>query len=102
MLASLRGMMHIGTAKPFGPRGYDHEIVIRLRRALGYRYHVNCIAERYGNVANGNGLRHPASQHHRRSAEASGEAATAGGNATTARSGGTPGRPDIASNRNVD
>ena len=85
--------------------GYDHEIVIRLRCALSYRYPVNRIAERperYGNVTNRNGLRHSASQHHGRSAEASGKAATAGGNATRVRSGGTPSGPDIAIHSNGD
>jgi hypothetical protein len=83
--ASLRGILHIGTAKSVSG-GYDHEIVIRLRRALSYRYPVNRIAEqpeRYGNVTNRNGRRRPASQHHGRSAEASGKATTeagAGGN----------------------
>ena len=102
--ASLRGILHIGTAKSVSG-GYDHEIVIRLRRALSYRYPVNRIAEqpeRYGNVTNRNGLRHPASQHHGRSAEASGKAATAGGNATRVRSGGTPSGPDIAIHSNGD
>jgi hypothetical protein len=86
--------------------GYDHEIVFRLRRARNYRYPVNRIAEqpeRYGNVTNRNRLRHPASQHHGRSAEASGKAATAGGNAITrVRSGGTPRGPDIATHANRD
>jgi hypothetical protein len=101
--ASLRGVVHIGTASRPGSGGYYHEIVIRLRRALSYRYPVNRIAEqpgRYGNVTNRNGLRHPASQHHGRSTEASGKAATAGGNATRVRSGGTPGGPDIAIHSN--
>ena len=78
---------------------------MRLRRALSYRYPVNRIAEqpeRYGNVTNRNGLRHPASQHHGRRAEASGKAATAGGNATRVRSGGTPSGPDIAIHSNGD
>jgi hypothetical protein len=63
--------------------GDDHEIVVKLRRALSYRYPVNRIAvlpERYGNVSNRNRRRRPASQHHGRGAEASGEA-TAGGKA---------------------
>src|SRR5215467_14242642 len=65
--------------------GGGHEIVVKLRRALSYRYPVNRIAvqpERYGNVTNRNGPRRPASQHHGRRAEASGEA-TAGGKAGT-------------------
>jgi hypothetical protein len=63
----------------------DYEIVVKLRRALSDRYPVNRIAvqpERYGNVTNRNGPCRPASQHHGRSAEASGEA-TAGGKACT-------------------
>jgi len=63
--------------------GDDHEIVVKLRRALSYCHPVNYIAERCGNVANRNGLRRPASQHHGRSAEAGGKAtaeAGAGGN----------------------
>ena len=94
---------HRGGNVRLGSGGYGHEIVIRLRRALGYRYPVNRIAEqpeRYGNVTNRNGLRHPASQRHGRSAEASGKAATAGGNATRVRSGGTPSGPDIAIHSN--
>ena len=95
----------MGKGKSDFSGGYDHEIVIRLCRALGCRYPVNRIAEqseRYGNVTNRNGLRHPASQHHGRSAEASGKAATAGGNATRVRSGGTPSGPDIAIHSNGD
>ena len=84
----------------------SYENVIKPCRALSYRYPVNRIAEqpeRYGNVTNRNGLRHPASQHHGRSAEASGKAATAGGKAVTrVRSGGTPSGPDIASHSNGD
>ena len=81
--------------------GYDHEIVIRLCRALGCRYPVNRIAvrpRRPGSAAN----RQLASQHHGRRAEASGKAATAGGNATRVRSGGTPSGPDIAIHSNGD
>ena len=86
----------------FGRTSYENGI--RLRRVLSYRYPVNRIAvqpERYGNVTNRNGLRHPASQRHGRSAEASGKAATAGGNATRVRSG-TPSGPDIAIHSNGD
>ena len=93
-----------GKVRP-GSGGYDHEIIIRLRRALGYRCPVNRVAEqpeRYGNVKNRNGLRHPASQRHGRSAETSGKAATAGGNATRVRSGGTPSGPDTAIHSNGD
>ena len=82
----------------------SYENVIKPCRALGDRHPVNRIAEqpeRYGNVTNHNGLRHPASQHHGRSAETGGKAATAGGNAVTrVRSGGTPGGPDIARHSN--
>jgi hypothetical protein len=86
-----------------GPGGYDHEIVIPLGRARSYRYPVDRIAEqpeRYGNITNRNGLRHPASQDHGRSAAASGKAAAAGGNVTRVRSGGTPRGPDIATHSN--
>src|SRR5882757_4192403 len=81
--------------------GDGHEIVVKLRRALSYRYPVNRIAvqpERYGNVTNRNGLRRPASQHHGRRAEAGGKAASAGGTATRVRSGGKHSgiSPDIA------
>ena len=85
--------------------GHGHEIVVKRCRALSCRYPVNCIvvrSERYGNVTNRNGLQHPASQRHGRSAEASGKAATAGGNATRVRSGGTPSGPDIAIHSNGD
>jgi hypothetical protein len=85
--------------------GRGHEIVVKRCRALSYRYPVSRIAEqpeRYGNVTNRNGLQHPASQRHGRSAEASGKAATAGGNATRVRSGGTPSGPDIAIHSNGD
>jgi len=102
--ASLHGVAHTsGRQRPPWLGRIWHEIVIRLRRALGYRYPVNRIAEqpeRYGNVTNRNGLRHPASQRHGRSAEASGKAATARGNATRVRSGGTPSGPDIAIHSN--
>jgi hypothetical protein len=57
--------------------GDDHEIVVKLRRAFSYCHPVNYIAvrpERCGSVANRNGLRRPASQHHGRSAEAGGKA----------------------------
>jgi hypothetical protein len=78
-------------------------MVVKLCRALSRRYRVNYLAVRYGNVTNRNGLRHPASQHHGRSAEASGKAATAGGNAVTrVRSGGTPSGADIAIHWNGD
>ena len=77
-----------------------HEIVVKLCRALSCRYPVNCIAvlpERYGNVANRNRLRHPASWHHGRSAEA-------GGKATKARSGDkhSCNSPDIANRSNAN
>jgi hypothetical protein len=81
--------------------GHGHEMVVNLSCC----HLVDCIAvrpKRYGSVANRNRLRHPASQHHGRSAEASGEAATAGGNATRVRSGGTSSGPDIASHSNGD
>jgi hypothetical protein len=70
--------------------GDGHEIVVKLRRALGYRTAVNRIAvwpERYGNVTNRNGLHPPASQRHGRGAEAGGKAASAGGKATKVCSG---------------
>jgi hypothetical protein len=57
-----------------------HEIVVRLCRALGRRYFVNCIAvrrERYGSVANRDRLR-PAFHHHGRCAEARRKATQAG------------------------
>jgi hypothetical protein len=41
--------------------GHGHEIVVKLCRALGRRYPVNCIAvrpERYGGVANRNRVRY--------------------------------------------
>ena len=62
-----------GKVRP-GSGGYHDEIIIRPRRALSCRYPVNRLAEqpeRYGDVTNRNGLRHPASQHHGRRAEAS-------------------------------
>ena len=79
--------------------GDDHETVVKLRRALSYRYPVNYIAvrpERCGSVANRNRRRHLASQHHGRSAEASGKATTeagAGGNSCIS--------PDSANRSNV-
>jgi hypothetical protein len=99
--ASLHRRRHTLDESVPGLGGYDHEIVIRLRRTLGCRYPVNRIAvrpRRPGSAAN----RHLASQRHGRSAEANGEAATAGGNATRVRSGGTPSGPDIASHSNGD
>ena len=76
-----------------------HEIVVKLCRALSCRYPVDCIVvrpRRYGNVANRNRLRHSASQHHCRSAEA-------GGKATKARSGRKHSciSPDIANRSNA-
>jgi len=91
----------MGNGKFGFSRGYDHETVIRLCRALGCRYPVSRIAvrpRRPGSAAN----RQLASQHHGRRAEASGKAETAGGNATRVRSGGTPSRPDIATHSNGD
>ena len=55
-----------------------NENVIKPRRVLSCRYPVNCVVvqpERYGNVTNRSGLRHPAAQHHGRRAEAGGKAA---------------------------
>jgi hypothetical protein len=83
-----------------------HEIVVKLCRALSCRYPVNCIVvrpERYGNVTNRNGLRHPASQRHGRRAEAGGKASSAGGKATRVRSGGQHSgiSPDIANRSNT-
>jgi hypothetical protein len=75
----------IGIAFPSRIWGTCHEIVVKLRRALGCRYPVSCIVvrpERTGNVAN------RASQDHSRRAEAGGQATEAGGQATKARSGG--------------
>jgi hypothetical protein len=69
---------------------------------LSCRYPVNCVAERHGGLANRNRPLQPASQHHGRSAEASGKAATAGGNAARVRSGGTPSGLDIAIHSNGD
>jgi hypothetical protein len=79
----------------------SHENVIKPCRALSCRYPGNCVAvwpRRSGNVANRNGLRHPASQHHSHSAEAGGKATEAGSNAAKARSGGKHSciSPDIA------
>jgi hypothetical protein len=82
----------------------SYENVIKPCRGLRCCCPVNRIAEqpeRHGNVTNRNGLRHPASQDHGRSAEANGEAAT-GGNVTRVRSGGTPSGPDIAIHSNGD
>jgi hypothetical protein len=94
-----------GTAFMSGFGRTSDENVIKPCRALSCRYPVNCVAvrpKRTGSVANRSRLRHPASQHHRRSAEASGKAATAGGNAVTrVRSGDTP-RPDLAIHSNRD
>jgi hypothetical protein len=89
--------------------GHRHEIVVKLCRALSCRYPVNCIAvrsERDGSVANRNRLRHPASQHHGRRAEAGGKAteAAADGKATTeADAGDKHGciSPDIANRSNA-
>jgi hypothetical protein len=79
----------------------SYENVIEPCRALNCRYPVNCAAvqpHRRGNVANH--TKRPASQHHGRSAEANGEAATRG-KVTRVRSGGTP-RPGIAIRSNGD
>lgn len=92
---------HMGNGKPDFSGEYDHEIVIRLCRALGCRYPVNRIAvrpQRSGSAAN----RRHASHHLGRRAEASGKAATAGGNVTGVRSGGTPRGPDIGIRSNGD
>jgi hypothetical protein len=74
--------------------GDGHEIVVTLCRAFSYRYLVNFVAvrpKRYGSIANRNRLRHPASYHQGRSAEA-------GGKATQAEAGGKHSciSPDIA------
>ena len=79
----------------------SYENVIKPCHALSYRTPVNRIAEqpeRYGNVANRNRLRHPASYRHGHSAEAGGKATEAGSNAAKARSGGKHSciSPDIA------
>jgi hypothetical protein len=82
----------------------SYENVIKTCRTLSCCCPVNCAAggpHRRGNVAKHTKLH--ASQDHRRSAEASGKAATAGGNAVTrVRSGGTPRGPDIARHSNGD
>jgi hypothetical protein len=77
--------VRIGTACQSFLGGYRHEVLVELCRTLSYCHPVNYISvrpERCGSVANRNRRRHVASQHHGRSAEASGEA-TAGGKATT-------------------
>jgi hypothetical protein len=79
--------------------GDDHEIAVNLRRALSYRYPVNRIAvqpERYGNVTNRNGRSCPASQHHGRSAEASGEATADGKAGTGGKSCISPGSANLS------
>jgi hypothetical protein len=73
-----------------------HETVVNLRRTLSYCHPVNRIAERCGSVANRNRGRHLSSQHHGRSAEASGKATTeagAGGNSCIS--------PDSANRSNI-
>jgi hypothetical protein len=85
--------------------GHGYEILVKPFRALSYCHLVNFIAvrtERYRSVADRNRLRHLASQHHGRSAEAGGKAA-AGGQATEAESGGKHSRisPDIANHSNA-
>jgi hypothetical protein len=86
-------------------QGQGHEILVKPFRTLSYCYLVNLVAvqlERYRSVADGNRLRHSASQHHGQRAEAGGKAESSGGNATRVRSGGTPSGPDIAIHSNGD
>ena len=82
----------------------SYENVIKPCRALSCRYPVNCVAvrPRAARQCHKPHRARTASQHHGRSAEASGKAATAGGNVTRVRSGGTPSGPDIAIHSNGD